>query len=1068
MKNKTKMMVKTFAELLSLHNRGAKTASCLFAAVLGLVNVARAAEYSWTGDGGDTLWSTKGNWVDELIPTSEDVIKPAKNISFFVDLENETHTVSKLDFSSAYNTSQLKYPSVQLSNGTLVLTNGLDDSTANRNDLDSGVMGENSTCPFKLTNATLRVKTKFKSGCSRSQGYLFSVYNGSSLILDHVNLYDKFSWIKVFPGGTADFTFGTTVQKNGDSTSRSTWSNEGGTFSFPAGFTLNRTAQAGWSKRASFRLQQKSGIMNLGGNVSLGNASGSESNAMGLYFQWFGGTVHALSNVTFNVDARYKYGSSEAQESFVQSNSVVTAEVDSGKVMDMSGITVREGVSLVKTGAGSLVVADVPHSLFLNAGAISFADNTVTDMGVLQVGAGTSFAFANVNTTLATLGGNEGVITIAKPGLTIGAIAENAPLTGTFTVAIAAFSEGDTIVSTTDATLRAKIKADLTPEFADAGVGLVESGDALLVGAPSYVFDSTTVTDLNDPSGWQSGLPAAGKDVIVSGAGVHAVVSADLTNVWNSITVQDGASIEIAVADLSIPDLVLKGSALLTVSANFTPVPISTLVVGNAFPTLIVSAGATLTVPAGQKFSNVHLVLCEGATLTESGDGPLVFGYATANETAYFAMHATNATITALNSAGTEKAARIDFASPASGGEVLVEGDIILKDSTITYRGKDGFAFGLNKPTSSSFRVVADNTPLDIGQDTYIAGGANLVLTNNSVLFRRRRNTGSHDGDPTDTYNIYIQDIGKITLVDGGEVRTTVTKANATDSNGCFGSGVVSLRPAEDGFVGIEVLEGGVGCWWRTYGDNTGVIRYAGGIQKVFRGHWWGTVLGGNRSRIFNKLKGVDIVGGTILQIVGFHDNYGDNDDTMHPFYIDSPFTGTGDVVVTNTWSGKTCEPRFISAANTCTGTIKAVPCAGNASAVIYFANGANWAGTVVANGKLKLEDSTTVPNMVSFGALDLQTDVSVRVWKGNDVVATNDILNVGTYLNNGGKLVPTIVGEGEFVIGDSFCVGTIGKSGTLPRLPAGWFAKRTVIDGDEVHDLLTLKRGVGLQVIVR
>jgi len=175
------------------------------------------------------------------------------------------------------------------------------------------------------------------------------------------------------------------VQKNGNSTCRSTWSNEGGTFSFPAGFTLNRTETAGWSKRASFRIQQKSGIMNLGGDVSLGNASGNESNAMGLYFQWFGGTVHALSNVTFNVDVRYKYSSSEEQKSFIESNSVVTAKVDASKTMDMSVLELRDGVSLTKTGAGALKLADVPQSLRLDAGSMIFSANTRTEMGLLIV-----------------------------------------------------------------------------------------------------------------------------------------------------------------------------------------------------------------------------------------------------------------------------------------------------------------------------------------------------------------------------------------------------------------------------------------------------------------------------------------------------------------------------------------------------------------------------------------------------------------------------------------------------------------------------------------------------------
>ena len=81
----------------------------------------------------------------------------------------------------------------------------------------------------------------------------------------------------------------------------------------------------------------------------------------------------------------------------------------------------------------------------------------------------------------------------------------------------------------------------------------------------------------------------------------------------------------------------------------------------------------------------------------------------------------------------------------------------------------------------------------------------------------------------------------------------------------------------------------------------------------------------------------------------------------------------------------------------------------------------------------------------------------------------TNDTLNVGTYLNNGGRLVLELATDGvEFSIGDSVVVGKIAKDGALPRVPAGWVAKKQAIDGDDANDDLILKRGTGLQVLVR
>jgi len=1075
MKKLVELAATAMSASLFCHNRGsaAKTTCylfvCLLTAIAGVGDLS-AETYSWTGASDDDHWSTLENWSGETLPTSADTIRPpVAPDSFIVDLENETRTVSTLDFTSVFASS--KYPSIEVRNGTLVLMDGLNDPTGNASTVDSGVMTEAHTCPFDLVNATLRVHALFKSGRARQKGYMFSVGDGSSLILDHVNLYDKFTWIKVLPGGTADFTFDTTVQKNGDSTSRSTWSNEGGTFTFPGGFTLNRTATSGWSKRASFRLQQKSGVMNLGGNVSLGNSASDGGWAMGLFFQWFGGTVHAVSNVTFNVDARYQYGSSEVQESFIQSNSVVTAEVDSGKTMDMSSLDLRDGVSLTKTGAGLLSLARVPHSLSIDAGTISFSDNTRTTMRSLRVGTGASYTLVHSGMMIETLEDNAGTITIEQPGLSIGALGAEATLSGAFAFMVASFVEGNTIVTTPDATLRAKIKADAETAFESSGAAIIESGNALVVGAPTFIFDSTSLTDLNDPAGWQSGLPAPGSDVIVAGAGVNAVISADLSNVWNSITVQDGASMHIASAGLSLPSIVLRGEASLTVAADFAAASLMTSAVGDAFPTLAVTDGATLTLPAGYKFSNVHLILSDSTTLTESGDGPLVFGYAMADETAYFAMHATNATITALDSTGSSSSVNgssIGFASPASGGTVVVVNDIVLKGCTFTYNQYDGFAFGRNNPTSQTFKVIADGTELDFGATSYVAGSAHLVLTNgNSILFRRRRKKEYHDGESENIYSLFIQQRGRITAVAGGEIRASITDKRNVDQ------GVIGLNPDDDGYVGIELLDGGIGCWYKAYSSNgKGTIRFKNGVQRVFCGNWWSY---GNRNRLFNGMKSVDIDAGSTMTLCGVTDLFGDNAWNLGPFELEAPFGGAGDLVITNTTINSVLKPILTKGVNACTGELRVETCAGGASAKLYVANGANWAGTAIANGKLELANAAAAtpahnsPVAVSFGALDLQADFPVKVWKPDGEPMTNDTLNVGTYLNNGGRLVLELATDGvEFSIGDSVVVGKIAKDGALPRVPAGWVAKKQAIDGDDANDDLILKRGTGLQVLVR
>ena len=721
---------------------------------------------------------------------------------------------------------------------------------------------------------------------------------------------------------------------------------------------------------------------------------------------------------------------------------------------------------ITRVGGGTLKLADVPYSLDLQDGETIFSANTRTAMGSLNVAAGQSFTVANENTSIEVLEGNAGMITIAKPGLNIKSLGENANLSGGFNFEVPSFEEGSIIVKTPDETLREKIYECATVDFAKAGAKVLKDGDKLIVGASTFVFDSTTLTDIFNPGGWQSNsLPGVGSDVIVSGDGVNAIVSSDGPSIWSSITVREGAKLTVSVDGNILPKVILRGAAELNINSKASFSSLSAVADGEKYPTLTVGAGATLTVPAGFKFSNVHLVLCEGATLTESGDGSLVFGYAAAGETTYFSMHATKATITALNTAQIENASRIDFASPQEGGTVVVNGDIILKDCTFTYNSMDGFAFGRNNPMTEKFRIVADNTALNFGAETYIAGGANLVMTNGSVLCRKRH----AEGDTGDSwYNLRIIDAGLLTLVDRGELRTGVTRVNGNVENGA-----VYVTPEEVGRVGIEVLEGGIGCWYKGHGNSKGVISFADGVMECFKGYWHGW---GNRAHIFNYMTGIDVPEGKTMTLCAVPNKFDSNSSpSKHTIMLESPITGGGDIIVTNTWSGKIMMPVVTTNANTCTGRIEAFECA-KGSAMVYFQDGANWAGTVVANGRMEIADKFTGPDAahnspvtVTFAALDLQADFPIKVWKNEGEAITNDTLNVDRYVNSGGKLVPEMATDGaKFVMGDKIRLGKIQRGAELPSFARGWILSIAPIEGDEEFDILSASFGRGFMVIVR
>ena len=1085
-------------------------APCALASMVFCAMCARGAAYYWVNNDANSWhnWNDANSWTDESgnavaeTPTAIDTVASfdATKMMMFADLGGVTNEIAALNVT---HSSWWKYDQFGITNGALIV---------------SGTANFESPTPFNIwSGATLSISNLTFSYKSTGENNMdsFVVHDGGRLeILG--DFQPRQMNITVEDGGY--YLYGASATLQNCNFGRFHNICNSGTMDWPGGFYRQNNA---WSVHPY--IKQLAGTWILGSKIELPN------NLYGRV-ELTGGTLKATGDVTFRLygsdsGAVTHYNNGDVWAKFMP-NANITVDVSEGKTLDMARDDSRyvafvyepseDGTNYTKitrTGAGTLLLADVPYSLDLQSGTTTFSGNTRTAMGTLNVGEGQAFTIGNADTTLATLEGNAGTITIAQPGLSIGALASGATLSGAFAFNTTAFAEGDAVVTTPDATLRAAIKSAAESAFEPAGVPILESGDTLTIGAPSYVFDSTTVTDLNDPAGWQSGLPAAGRDVIVSGAGVNAIVTADLTNVWNSIAVQNGATFTVGASGLTLPSLVLRGTATLRIEADAVLPDYSIVLEGGNYPTLTVAAGVTLTVPGGHRFSNVHLVLSDGSALRESEDGSLVFGYAAAGETAYFAMCATNATIGVTNSLAPNNEAsqynglaRIDFASPASGGRVVVAEPIVLKGvmfergyATEGHYVCDGFAFGLNNPEDEAVKIVIDDSFVIFGEHSWIAGGVNLVMTNGAVLCRsifpdaatKTGNSGASEGDKTiNWYNLNITGLATLTLVDGGELRAGVGRVN-TD----VVSGLINLNPSVAGHVGVEVLKGGIADWYKMNGHqhkmvynnkwsdpvthaHRGSVSFDGGIMEVFKDNWYGT--GNNRAHILNGLAAVDVAEGTTLEFRGRTDRMPSEHRSLGLVEVESPLSGGGDVAITNTWNGKNLKMVVSCTNNTCTGAIAAFDCDGTATAEVYFSDGANWAGTVVANGNVKLVDVVGSgewagagsledgPAAVTFGSLELLTDFPVRVWSDNGTI-TNDMLNVGTYLNGGGMLVPTMMTEGvEFAQGAAIVVGTIAKTSPNPAVKGGWAVKRRAIDGDEVNETIVLKKGVGLQVMVR
>ena len=169
-------------------------------------------------------------------------------------------------------------------------------------------------------------------------------------------------------------------------------------------------------------------------------------------------------------------------------------------------------------------------------------------------------------------------------------------------------------------------------------------------------------------------------------------------------------------------------------------------------------------------------------------------------------------------------------------------------------------------------------------------------------------------------------------------------------------------------------------------------------------------------------------------------------------------------MIVTNGVSGRYFEVIMQSAKNTCTGNLK-VDSPDGYDAKLYFADGANWAGTVTA-GNVALTNLVNAGAACTntFGTLDLAdgTELKLRVWKTNGAIVEHDGLNVGEYVNNGGRITLVQMDE-SFGAGDKFVIGTIGEnSPVLPVMSKPW---RVVRDGD---GRLVAKSSSGLSIVVR
>ena len=690
------------------------------------------------------------------------------------------------------------------------------------------------------------------------------------------------------------------------------------------------------------------------------------------------------------------------------------------------------------------------------AQAVTVSEGGVAlDSGTYDLSAVT-FA-ANTAVRIATFGG-----TINQGGYPA-SLTENA----TFTADLSSASAGTTIFNSNDAALIGKIKTDLAT-FVPQGLELTVSGTQLMLETATSDADTFTVTgNITEGTGWGGSVPGEGANVAISGEGVVGTLPSGASfPAWSSIEVKNGATLRIE-ATATLPPITLNKHATLEIGNNTTVTLANASdlsgvvnVLGDVItiPGLSIESGATLNVPGGMKFSNVNISLA--GTIETTTSGGVTFGYANNGETTYIGFAANGGTIAITEGSGsTYDLDPIEFCCPQSGSSVVAVGDLVLNEANLPKSsGYDymtgrmvGFHLGRNNSEDMSFKVVFNNTKWGTSGKLYICGGATFSLTNNSSFITYEHHT------QWDRY-VEISGKGRLYLGEGSEFRL--------NSIGNYGDRTLVVNPSVSGHNAVVVEHGAIFENYRWTGNNNGVFSVSNGVYRIFEPYIIENEELKSVNTPFDGLRTVNIADDSVLMFTTRNQanghGYFNNGDDRVVSLANVPITGAGSIALDNANVNK-FGVIVTSGSNTATGSASVVaPGEGEGETTLYFADGANWAGTVTAGNVAltNLVDSAAACTN-TFGTLDLAADTTfpIRVWKTGGVIVAHDGLNVGSYVNHGGKIVLVAMVE-ELAPGDSFILGTVGDD-SKPAVGGKWESRAE-------NGVLKVKYSSGLTIILR
>ena len=984
--------------------------------------------FYWRGGNSWGSWSDASKWSltkdaddnpDSLLPTSADtIVCYGVNISTyvrrlgFIDLGGEDRYIAGFDFGTG--SEEWRRYCLDLTNGTFIVgTHPYVTSS------------HNIACEFTLRkDATVKFVGAANPTLGRSgQPEIWTINNGARMEFNAACQLYAFQ-VDVKAGGSLSFaasTFGLSpsVARNYN------YFKSAGDLHLPSGLIWNDTCGSTVGNNRDFTVNINGGRLFLGGNVTKTYTS-TGSYAQPLTFNFSTSTLIVTNDVAF-IPKSTSLGESVVAN--VAADKTLTVDVQEDSSLDATIFAYGSGSSVVKQGPGTMTFGSLPPSLAVQAGTAAFAE-TLDGTSSISLSSGASIRFCRTGNVIGTAPANYAA--------------------ASFSLETANFTEPCVVLTSSDADFLAHVAARIAATVPEGLAAQVADGRLSLVTSSGDIFTSSGELDLGDPSGWNSASVPSGNDIVVSGPDTVALVTGT-TPAFGSITLENGATLKVTGADIDLPPVSLSYPSKLLVADGATAYITNGLVGGgdaSGLPVFEIATNATVTAARNTKFKNMDFRLYGKIEVPQTGSDGLYFGYADAGETTYFAMTSVGGKVLIPLNSGLGNAWK-NFASPASGGRVVVRGPIVLKDTEFLntfIRASDnkavsiynGLWFGVNNPSDEPFEVIIDNTAAPIDKYAAIRGAATVRCINGGRLYR----TASHPGIATKGE---IKDSGRV-IVEGKGCGISYPHVGVSDLDQ---HSPFMFSPNADGFESIVLGDWATVALHESAGNGKAVLVASNGVWQIPTlpfvskdvaqpanddpRDWMTDVLAGLKAvRIEDgtefRLESAEVLGGTAW-----------NRDVK---LANVPLTGAGDLVMTNGTPGYTFRATVVAANNTATGEAKAVCGTGGDATTLLFSDGANWAGTVVAdNVALTNVADGAAAATVNFGSLRLDGEFPVRIW-----ATTNDMVNIATSLQDGGGDFRPVLMPGRATLepGESFIFGTFAAGATFPRRIGHWILSST------------------------